>query len=75
MKQSTLPLTQHELDEVTCTTPGCRHDSKHCNLVIHARCHPHVAPWATYDKRRGVLVLACSAIGCGQHVGEIAVAP
>jgi hypothetical protein len=70
-----LPLTQHELDEMRCQAPGCAHTDRHCNLTLHARCHPHMAPWATYDAARGVLKLACSAMGCGKPVGEIKVAP
>lgn len=70
-----LPLTQHELDEMECGVKGCFHSGRHCNLTVHARCHTYVAPWATYDKRRGVLVFFCSALGCGKQVGEVAVAP
>lgn len=68
-----LPLTQHELDDARCGTPGCRHAN--CALTLRARCHPTAATWATYDRFLGILKITCAHSDCGRLVAEVAVAP
>ena len=64
------PLTRARLDAQGCGMPDCGHD--HTVLHLHGRCHPSAGTRAKYDKRTGVLTIACRH--CRKLVGEVRVA-
>ena len=65
------PLTTGDLNRTACAHPGCDHTQDEV-LILHARCHPEFAPWATYHRETGTLSFACSI--CGVPVTVVAVA-
>lgn len=65
-------LTQMELDDVKCETPGCH--SRHSDgIELTSTCHPlqPLAVW--YAREDGLLVLRCTV--CAHVVARIEVAP
>jgi hypothetical protein len=65
-----MALTREEMDRAGCGNPACDHD--HTILFLHAGCHPRAGLKVAYDKRVGVLTIACKRRDKG--VAEIAVA-
>lgn len=64
-----MALTQIDLTEFVCETPGCDCDGRD-GLVLHMRCHELSPPWVTY--KNGELGLECSV--CGKKGPSILVA-
>lgn len=70
-KPMTQPMTQADLDGVSCQAPGCTHES-HGDEIIYLRAQCHAAGMHVgYESRRGVLILTCMV--CDALVSEIAV--
>lgn len=65
------PVTQQELDSMTCAHEGCDHKSHSSQMVIHPRCHVGAPTWCWYDN--GVINVKCSE--CDSLVVRIAVDP
>lgn len=62
------PLTQKQLDQLKCSTPGCQHSN--CILTLRSMCH--CAPtFVNYNKFTGILQILCCV--CKSLVVEIAV--
>lgn len=66
----TLPLTQHELDDLCCNKPGCSHENDN-EVWLTSHCHPGPIE-VSYVKSRGVLVIRCKK--CQSQLIEIEVA-
>jgi len=64
------PLTQRDLEAVTCEMPGCDHTGHDGGLILSGRCHPGAPIRALY--RDGVLVVSCAV--CQGFIVNIAVA-
>lgn len=65
-----MPLTQKELNQTHCATPGCTCDDT--QLILTSVCHPHTGTKAVYDKSKGVLNIECNR--CGQFVVDLLIA-
>jgi hypothetical protein len=63
-------VTQQQLDESGCSTPGCTHD--HSVLYFHPNCHPRASLEVRYEKPLGELVIECCK--CEKEVLRVAVA-
>lgn len=66
------PLTQEDLDQGRCSTPGCAHTGHDHPLNIHGQCHPHAALEAAYVKASGALEIRCAR--CSAMIVTIQVA-
>lgn len=51
-----MALDANELDDMTCTAPGCGCGGA---LYVHSRCHPNAPTWARYMRGSAVLELMC----------------
>jgi len=65
------PLTRKDLDQATCSVPGCDHTTHTGEgLFLTGVCHPGAPVRAFYHE--GLLKFSCAS--CGQHITSIAVA-
>jgi hypothetical protein len=63
-------LTQADLSDAKCSTPGCAcEDTK---VYLHSRCHMEAGLNARYDRNTGALTLECAE--CEQDVGSFLLA-
>jgi hypothetical protein len=52
------PLSQADLDRMTCSVPGCTHQN-HDGLFLNQRCHPQGGVEAFYQPTTGLLRVTC----------------
>jgi len=65
-----MALSREQLDVAGCSEPNCGHD--HTVLFLHSVCHPKAGTRASYDKRTGLLAVACNR--CLKLVAQVKVA-
>jgi len=65
-----MAVTRRQLDEATCSAPGCDHTAHDDGLWLHAACHPDQPVQAFYLD--GVIEMQCAI--CGRMVVRVEVA-
>lgn len=66
-------LTQAELDEVKCGTPGCESEHPTTGIALAAACHLSGGFAVWYQRADGLLTLRCKV--CERIICRIEVAP
>lgn len=65
-------MTQQQLSQARCSTPGCDH-ADHPMLFLHSWCHPEAGVDACYHITTGILQITCNE--CGGYICDVLVAP
>lgn len=58
-----MALTQADLNQLTCNTPGC---TAHHAFVLGGGCHPEAPVFVIYSQRDGTLEIECAV--CNKRV-------
>lgn len=70
MPTKNLALTREQLDKMTCSVPGCAHETH--PLVLHGRCHPKSPQSVRMSIDERALEVSCKS--CGAFISLLAVA-
>jgi hypothetical protein len=66
--ENNMIIGKKELDESGCSAPDCDHTDDDI-IFLHPRCHPDSPTQVFYDKRIGLVCVAC--LECGSPVVAI----